>query len=230
MSRKRKREQNSPNDVTALADWIPPESQPHDYYSRLVFANRAGGSGPLGMIGQELQLVWYRTKADRDRQRRGKLVSVLEFRDCQRSAGATRDGYRFTAVLIEDMSGEYREWAGHQAYRGRSFEPGTDVLETEVEFSVFPPETSAGQTLALPAANAPFLLHRPDVQQLSSPQLDLLFDAMNALYRSLPALLLLEALDTQQVTDREDQDRELDDILAWCAPEEPLKKRRLPAR
>lgn len=227
MSRKRKRERSSPTDVTALADWIPPESQPHNYYSRLVFANQAGGSGPLGMIGQELQLVWYRTKADRDRQRRGRLVSVLEFRDCRRSAAPFSNGYHFTAVLIEDMSGEYREWAGHQSYRGRAFEPGAEVLETEVEFSVFPPEISAGQAVDFPAASAPFLLHRPDVQELSSPQLDLLFDAMNALYRSLPTLLLLENLDTQRTADRENQEHELDDILAWCDLDEP---RHLPAR
>jgi hypothetical protein len=202
MSRKRKRERSSPSDVTELADWIPPESQPHKYYSRLVFANQAGGSGPLGMIGQELQLVWYQTKADRDKERHGKLVSVLEFRNCRRSQGPLGDGYHFTAVLIEDLSGEYREWAGHQAYQGRTFEADAEVLETEVHFSVFLPETTSGYAPAFPAARAPFLLHRPDVQELSSPQLDLLFNAMNALYRSIPAMRLLEELDTPCMTER----------------------------
>ncbi len=201
MSRKKRRDRNSSAHGSVLADLLPPESRPHNYYSRLLFANPAGDSGPLGIIGRELQLVWYQSKRDRDRDRHGKLVSVLEFRDCRRSRGPFGDGYRFSAVLIEDMSGEYREWAGHQAYPDRHFGPGTEVRETEVQFSVFLTEGMSSDAAGFPAAGQPFLLHHPDVQELSSPQLDLLFDAMSALHRSLSAMLFLEELRAQRAAE-----------------------------
>jgi hypothetical protein len=44
--------------------------------------------------------------------------------------------------VLEDVSGEYREWVGHQAHRGRPLSADSDVPETEVEFSVAAQETS----------------------------------------------------------------------------------------
>jgi hypothetical protein len=187
--------------MTAAADWLPPESRPHRYYSRLVFAG--SGTGTLGIVGRELQLVWYETQRDCDRERNGKLVSVLEFRDCRRSRGPLGERYYFTASLLEDMSGEYRAWASHQEHPGRPFGEDADVLETEVRFSVSVQEKTNGFLTDCAPATQPFIIHTPDVQDLSSPQLDMLFDAMNCLYRSIPGMILMEELRSEQTAEPE---------------------------
>ena len=60
------------------ADWLPPESNPNKSVSQLVVTRTEGGSGPLCIVGRELQLVWYATERDRFRERHGKLVCVLD--------------------------------------------------------------------------------------------------------------------------------------------------------
>jgi hypothetical protein len=187
--------------VIPLADWLPPESSPNRYCSQLAFTDAEGGSGPLCIVGRELQLVWYDTAKDRDRGRDGKLVCVLEFQDCRRGGDHRGDYYRFAALLLEEMSGEYREWLHHQKHRGHSLSEDTDVLETEVRFSVAVPERMNGPFAEHAPAPPPFLIHHPDVDELSSPQLDMLFDVMCFLYQSIPAMKLMEGLQAQHIAE-----------------------------
>jgi hypothetical protein len=119
-----------------LADWLPAESSPSNYYTQLVFTDAEGGSGPLCIVGRELRLVWYKRRRDRDRERNGKLVCVLEFQDCRRGGDHRGERYQFTGLLLEDMSGEYRQWVARQEHRGRPFGENTDMVETQVQFSV----------------------------------------------------------------------------------------------
>ena len=212
MSRKRKRNANPPPRVIPLADWLPPESSPNKYYSRLVFTNSDEGSGSLCIVGRELQLVWYETERDRNRERNGKLVCILEFQDCRKSRDHRGDRYQFTALLLEDMSGEYRRWLGHQEHLGRAFGEDTDVLETEIRFSVAVQERIDEPFAQYAPATAPFLLHHPGVEELSSPQLDMLFDVMSFLYGSIPAMKTMADLRTQRIADlKRSQKAELTD-------------------
>jgi hypothetical protein len=145
--------------------------------------------------------VWYETERDRDRERNGKLVCILEFQGCRRSRDHRGDRYEFTALLLEDMSGEYRQWLGHQEHLGQAFGENTDVIETEIRFSVAVQERVEGPfAVHAPAAN-PFLLHHPEVEELSSPQLDMLFDVMCFLYESIPAMRTMEDLRMQRIAD-----------------------------
>ena len=209
MSRKRKRGNKGPARAIPLADWLPPESSPSRYYSQLVFAGAESGTGPLCIVGRELQLVWYDTEKDRAKERNGKLVSVLEFRDCRKSRDHRGERYQFTGLLLEDMSGEYRRWLGHQEHRGRPFGEGTGVLETEVQFSVTLRETTEWQFVTDAPVTQPFTLHKPDVENLSGPQVDMLFDVMAFLYQSIPAMKLMEALRTQQVAELAENKRKV---------------------
>jgi hypothetical protein len=203
MSRKRKRGNKTPSLSVPLPDWLPPESSPNRYYSQLVFADAEGGSGPLCNVGRELQLVWYKTRRDRDRERNGKLVCVLEFRDCRRSRDHRGERYQFTGLLLEDMSGEYQKWVGHQEHKGRAFGEGTGVLETEVQFSVAAQETTQWPLDPHVPVTQPFTLHKPDVENLSSPQVDMLFDVMAFLYQSIPAMKLMEDLRAEHVAEKQ---------------------------
>jgi len=208
MSRKRNRGKKASARTIPLADWLPPESSPNKYYSQLVFADREGGTGPLSIVGRELQLVWYDTERDRAKERNGKLVSVLEFRDCRRSRDHRGERYQFTGLLLEDMSGEYRQWLGHQEYRGRPFGEGTGVLETEVLFSVAVQETVEWSFVTDAPPIHPFTLHRPDAEDLSSPQVDMLFDVMAFLYQSIPAMKLMEDVRAQHVAELAEKHKE----------------------
>ncbi len=176
------------------ADWLPPESNSNKFHSQLLLTRTDGGSGPLCIVGRELQLVWYATERDRAQDRHGRLVCVLEFRDCRRRRDESGDRYYFTAVLLEDVSGEYREWLGHQEHRGRPFGEDADVLETEVRFSVAAPQRPE-QPFAMEApATQLFVIHQPEVSELSSPQLDMIFDVMSFLYQSIPGMELMAEL------------------------------------
>jgi hypothetical protein len=201
MARKKKRGNRAVADALPSADWLPPESSPSRYYSRLVFADNARGDGPLGIVGQELQLVWYATERNRQRDRNGKLVAVLEFRDCRPSRQGRSLRYQFTGLLLEELSGEYREWLGHQRHRGRPFGEETQVLETEVRFCVAARDGLESDFGAPVPPTQPFFLEHPDVEELSSPQLDMLFDVMSFLYQNIPAMRLMEELRTQEVAE-----------------------------
>jgi hypothetical protein len=207
MSRKRKRGRKAPACAIPVADWLPAESSPSKYYSDLVFSDAEGGAGPLSIVGRELQLVWYRTERDRDRERRGKLVCVLEFRNCRRSGNQRDERYQFTGLLLEDMSGEYREWLGHQEHRGGPFGEDTGVRETEVQFSVAVQETTESPFVLDASMTRPFTLHKPRVEDLSSPQVDMLFDAMSFLYQSIPAMKLMA--ETRHVAELTEKEKEL---------------------
>lgn len=185
------------------ADWLPPESNPNKYVSQLVVTRTNGGSGPLCIVGRELQLVWYTTERDRAKARHGKLVCVLEFTECRKRREELGDRYHFTALLLEDVSGEYREWLGHQAHRGQPLGTDSNVLETEVRFSVAVQETRDLQLGVHAPATQPFSIHRPAVEELSSPQLDMLFDVMSFLYRSIPAMELMEQVQAQALAEVE---------------------------
>lgn len=198
MARKRKRGPCHPVAANALTEPLGPESRPPKYYSRLEFASPEEGHGPLGIVGRELQLVWYQTEKDRDRDRHGSVVSVLEFRDCWRNRGPLGDRYHFKAFLLEDMSGEYREWVDHQVHRGRAWTDAADVLETEVHFSVGIRQLAIDPFSDDEPPLQPFVIHTPDVQDLSSPQLDMLFDAMSHLFQNMPAMMLMEDLQRQR--------------------------------
>jgi hypothetical protein len=54
----------------------------------------------------------------------------------------------------------------------------SDVLETEVRFSVAAQEARGPLSGVHAPATRPFSIHRPEVEELSSPQLDMLFDAL----------------------------------------------------
>ncbi len=99
---------------------------------------------------------------------------MLEFTDCWKRREELRNRYHFTALLLEDVSGEYREWLGHQSHRGRPLGANSDVLETEVRFSVAAQETRDPLLGVHAPASRPFLIQRPEVEELSSPQLDML--------------------------------------------------------
>ncbi len=176
------------------ADWLPPESSPNGHYSQMVLTGTDDGAGPLCIAGREVQLVWYASERDRAKQRRGQLVSVLEFKDCQRRRDESGDRYFFSAVLLEDLSGEYREWLGHQEYRGRPFAKSSDVLETQLRFSVAMPHRSEAFSGLDAPPTQPFSIHQPKLEELSSPQLDMIFDVMNFLYQSIPGMELMEQL------------------------------------
>jgi hypothetical protein len=197
MGRRRKRGNNHSAPAVPLAGWLPQESSPSKYYSKLVFTHTGGGTGPLCIVGQELQLVWYRTERDQARERNGKLVAVLEFRDCRIRRDHRGERYQFMGLLLEEMSGEYREWLEHQEYQGRQFGEDTHVLETEVQFSVAVREPTDGPYVMQAPATQPFLIEDPDLEELSSPQLDMLFDVMSFLYQSIPAMRLMEDLQSQ---------------------------------
>ena len=209
MSRKRKRGNKGPARAIPLADWLPPESSPSKYYSQLVFADAEAGAGPLGIVGRELQLLWYDTERDRAKERNGKLVCVLEIRDCRRSQDHRGERYQFTGLLLEDMNSEYREWLGHQERRGRPFGEGTGVLETEVQFSVAVRETAEWPFATDTPATQPFTLRQPDAEDLSSPQVDMLFDVMSYLYQSIPAMKLMEDLRAQHIAELVENQKEL---------------------
>lgn len=201
MSRKKKHREKPHPGVIPRADWLPPESSPDEYYSQLVFTDPDRGSGPLCIVGRELQLVWYETERDRERERNGKLVCVLEFRDCRKSRDHCGERYEFKVLLLEDVSGDYRQWLGHQEHLGRAFGKDTDVLETEIRFSVAVQERAEGPFSVHAPATNPFVLDHPDVEELSSPQLDMLFDVMSFLYGSIPAMKTMEDLRTQCIAD-----------------------------
>jgi hypothetical protein len=173
------------------ADWLPPESNPNKYHSQLVLTRAEGGTGPLCIVGRELQLVWYATERDRIQDRDGRLVCVLEFKDCRRRHDECGDRYYFTAMLLEDLSGEYREWLGHQKHRGRPFGEDADVLETEVRFSVAVQATRERPCDMNAPATQLFLIHQPALAELSSPQLDMIFDVMSFLYQNIPGMELM---------------------------------------
>lgn len=185
------------------ADWLPPESHPNKYYSQLILTKTEGGSGPLCIVGRELQLVWYATERDRLKQRHGRLVCVLEFKDCRRQRDERGARYYFTAVLLEDVSGEYRAWLGHQEHCGRPFGEDVDVLETEVRFSVAVQETRERLFDAEVPATRLFSIHQPELNELSSPQLDMIFDVMNFLYQSIPGMELMAELRAQAAVSSE---------------------------
>ena len=150
--------------------------------------------GPLCLVGRELQLVWYATERDRIQDRHGRLVCVLEFKDCWKRREESGDRYYFTAMLLEDLSGEYREWLGHQEHRGRPFGEDAEVLETEVRFSVAV-QNAKERLLGMDAPAAqPFLIHQAELHELSSPQLDMIFDVMSFLYQSIPGMELMAEL------------------------------------
>jgi len=137
--------------------------------------------GPLCLVGRELQLVWYATERDRIQDRHGRLVCVLEFKDCRKRRDESDDRYYFTAMLLEDLSAEYREWLGHQQHRGRPFGEDAEVLETEVRFSVAV-QNAKERLLGMDAPAAqPFLIHQAELHELSSPQLDMIFDVMTTI-------------------------------------------------
>ncbi len=209
MSRKRKRGNKAPIHAIPLANWLPPESSPIKYYRQLVFTNAEGGEGPLCIVGRELQLLWYDTERDRARERNGKLVSVLEFRDCRRSRDDRVERYQFKGLLLEDLSGEYREWLGHQEHQGRPFGEDADVLKTEVRFSVAVWETMEAPYVVQAHATEPFSIEHPEVEELSSPQLDMLFDVMSLLYQNNAAMRLMEDLRTQHVAELAENQHEL---------------------
>ena len=118
------------------ADWLPPESNPNKYHSQLVLTRTEGGSGPLCIVGRELQLVWYATERDRANERHGRLVCVRErTADCH---GRPRDA---------------------------------TVLDPQ----------------------------QPALEELSSPQLDMVFDVMSFLYRSIPGMELMAELRAQGI-------------------------------
>lgn len=208
MSRKRKRGKKAPTRAISPVDWLPPESSPNRYYSQLVFGDAEGGVGPLSIVGRELRLVWYKKERDRVRERNGKLVCVLEFLDCRKSGDHRGERYHFTGLLLEDMSGEYRKWVGHQEYRGRTFGEDTDVLETEVQFSVAVQETMDWPFVTHAPATQPFTLHKPDVENLSSPQVDMLFDVMTFLYQNIPAMKLMEDLRAEHIAELAEKQEE----------------------
>jgi hypothetical protein len=52
-------------------------------------------------------------------------------------------------------------------------------------------------------ATQPFSIQRPEVSQLSSPQLDMLFDVMSFLYHSIPAMELMENVRAQALAKAE---------------------------
>ena len=209
MSRRRKRGRKPSSQVIPLADWLPPESSPNKYYSQLVFADAEAGVGPLCIVGRELRLVWYDTEKDRAKERNGKLVSVLEFRDCRRNRDHRGERYRFTGLLLEDMGGEYREWLGHQEHQGRRFGEGTGVLETEVQFSVAVQERTECPFVTDAPVTQPFTLHEPDAEDLSSPQLDMLFDVMSFLYQGIPAMRLMQNIRAQQVPELAENEKKV---------------------
>lgn len=55
----------------------------------------------------------------------------------------------------------------------------------------------------------PFTLHKPDVEDLSSPQMDMLFDAMSFLYQSIPAMKLMEDIKARQAVELTEEEKEL---------------------
>jgi hypothetical protein len=197
MRKKRRHAAQSCLHVIPRADWLPAESNPNKHVSQLVLTSPEGGSGPLCIVGREVQLVWYATERDRAKERHGELVCVLQFTDCRKGREESGDCYHFTALLLEDVSGAYREWLGHQTHRGRPLGPGSDVLETEVRFSVAAQETRDLLSGLHAPATQPFSIHRPKVDELSSPQLDMLFDVMSFLYRTIPAMELMENVQAQ---------------------------------
>ncbi|MFW6171114.1 MAG: hypothetical protein ACODAD_11535 [Planctomycetota bacterium] len=197
MGRKKRRHNQAVARAIPIADWLPPESGPCRYYSQLVFTD-VEGSGPLCIVGRELQLVWYDSEKHRDREKDGKLVAVLEFQDCWSCLEPGHEQYYFTALLMEEVSGEYRRWLGNQQHQGRSFADDTDVLETQVRFSVVGREAMEGSSAAFEPASQPFFLEEPSVESLSSPQLDMLFDVMSFLYQGIPAMKLMQDLRTQE--------------------------------
>ena len=203
MRKKTRRGEKTCLHAIPCADWLPPESNPNKYVSQLVVTRAEGGSGPLCIVGRELQLVWYATERDRAKERHGKLVCVLEFTECRKRREELGDRYHFTALLLEDVSGEYREWLGHQTHRGRPLGANSDVLETEVRFSVAAQETRDPLLGVHAPATRPFSIHRPEVEELSSPQLDMLFDVMSFLYRSIPAMELMENIRAQALAEVE---------------------------
>jgi hypothetical protein len=203
MRKKRRRAEKSGLHAIPRADWLPPESNPNKHVSQLVITSPEGGSGPLCIVGREVQLVWYATERDRAKERHGELVCVLQFTDCRKRREEFGDGYHFTALLLEDVSGAYREWLGHQTHRGRLLGADSDVLETEVRFSVAAHETRDPSAGMHAPATRPFSIHRPKVDELSSPQLDMLFDVMSFLYRSIPAMELMDNVQAQALGDVE---------------------------
>jgi hypothetical protein len=52
-------------------------------------------------------------------------------------------------------------------------------------------------------ATRPFSIHRPELEELSSPQLDMLFDVMSFLYRGIPAMELIEHVRAQALAEVE---------------------------
>jgi hypothetical protein len=194
MRKKVRRREDACTYAIPRADWLPPESSSNGHHSQLVLTGTEDGSGPLCIVGREVQLVWYASERDRLKQRRGRLVSVLEFKDCQRRRDESGDRYYFSAVLLEDVSGEYQEWLGHQEYRGRPFAKSSDVLETELRFSVaIPARCEQPFGIEVPATQ-PFSIQQPKLEELSSPQLDMIFDVMSFLYQSIPGMELMEQL------------------------------------
>lgn len=209
MSRRKKRNEKAPARAIPLPDWLPPESSPNKCYSQLVFADAEEGSGPLSIVGRELQLVWYETSRDREIECNGKLVCVLEFRDCRRNGDHRGERYQFAGLLLEDMSGEYRNWVGHQEHQGRPFAKDTHVLETAVRFSVALQERMEWPSGGPAPATQPFTLHQPDVEELSSPQVDMLFDVMTFLHQSMPGMELMDDLRARHVAERVEKQKEL---------------------
>ena len=117
--------------------------------------------------------------------------------------------HQFTGLLLEDMSGEYRKWLGHQEHRGRPFGEGAGVVETEVQFSVAVHETIEWPFVTNAPVNQPFMLHQPDAEDLSSPQVDMLFDVMSFLYQSIPAMKLMEDVRAQHITELAGKEKEV---------------------
>ena len=188
-----------PAGVIPSAGSIPPESK-NLHLSHLFFSRDKKGSGSLLIVGREVQLVWYDTEQDWRKQRNGRLVCMLEFQRCERRMTIDGDRYHFHGLLMEDLSGSYRKWASTQAEQGRGFDDSVEVLETRVHFSVAVIERVRQFSLAsmnLPKVQ-PFIMHKPSLDDLSSPQLDMLFDIMSHLLNAIPSFKLMEDLEEQK--------------------------------
>jgi hypothetical protein len=200
MSRKKKRGGEPRPGVIVVAGGLPPESRPHKHFGQLIFAEPAKGSGLLGLVGRELHLVWYKTEKDRKKQHDGLLVCALEFKACRKQADLGDERYCFDVKLMEDMSGNYRHWASAQPVPGCPLGEDTDVVETEISFSIAVRKRILNTGDLREAAPAhPFSIHKPDTKELSSPQVDMIWDVMSFLYHAIPGYELMHRLEAEHI-------------------------------
>ena len=83
------------------------------------------------------------------------------------------------------------------------------MVETEVEFSVAVQETMECPFVTDAPVTQPFTLHKPDAEDLSSPQVDMLFDVMAFLYQGIPAMKLMEDVRAQHIAELTEKEKEL---------------------